>query len=119
MSTGDQTQQAGSQTTEHVGHSRGEWAAFYKDKYKEWHVGVPVNSGGMKIALFPDGCPTENPEADCRLIAAAPDMLAALKAAQRDLEAVEREMQGIAPEAVSPVLPLIRAAIAKAEGRTS
>lgn len=52
------------------------------------------------------------------LMNAAPELLAALKAAQKDLETVQREMSGIAPEAVSPALPLIRAAIAKAEGRS-
>lgn len=57
-------------------------------------------------------------EANARLIAAAPTMLAALKAAQKDLETVQHEMSGIAPEAISPALPLICAAIAKAEGRS-
>jgi hypothetical protein len=61
-------------------HSPGPWVSFYKHKYNEWHVGVPVSSGSMKLALFPDGCPTESPEGDCRLIAAAPDLLQALKA---------------------------------------
>lgn len=60
-------------------HTPRPWVYFYKDKYKEWHVGVPIGTGSMKVALFPDGCPTENPEADCRLIAAAPEMLEALK----------------------------------------
>jgi len=60
-------------------HTPGPWVSFYKHKYNEWHVGVPVSSGSMKLALFPDGCPTENPESDCRLIAAAPDLLALAK----------------------------------------
>jgi len=57
-------------------------------------------------------------DVDAHLIAAAPTMLAALKAAQKDLETVQREISGIAPEAISPALPLIRAAIAEAEGRS-
>jgi hypothetical protein len=64
---------------EECSHSPGPWVSFYKHKYNEWHVGVPVSSGSMKLALFPDGCPTENPEADSHLIGAAPDLLAALK----------------------------------------
>jgi hypothetical protein len=31
------------------------WTAFYKFKYDEWHIGVPVESGSMKFALCPDG----------------------------------------------------------------
>lgn len=92
-------------------HTPGPWVSFYKHKYDEWHVGVPVSSGSMKLALFPDGCPTENPEADCRLIAAAPELLFALKA-----------MVGWQAE-VKHAIPLsyldgAKAAIAKAEGRS-
>ena len=45
----------------------GPWTAFYKHKYDEYHVGV--GSGAMKLALFSDGCPTENPQLDSEHIA--------------------------------------------------
>lgn len=45
------------------------WIHFYKHKYDEWHVGVSQPEGGMKLALFSDGCPTERPEGDAALIA--------------------------------------------------
>lgn len=64
-----------SQTT----HTAGPWNAFYKAKYDEWHVSVPISGSGMKHTLFPDGLRSENREADARLIAAAPELLAALK----------------------------------------
>lgn len=54
-------------------------------------------------------------EANATLMAAAPAMLEALKEAQRELLILDREMRGIAPEAISHALPLIRAAIEKAE----
>lgn len=53
-------------------------------------------------------------EANATLMAAAPDMLEALKEAQRELLILDREMRGIAPEAISHALPMIRAAIEKA-----
>lgn len=59
-------------------HTPGPWNVFYKSKYDEWHVSVPMSSGSMKWALFDDGIRSENPEADARLIAAAPDLLRAL-----------------------------------------
>jgi hypothetical protein len=52
--------------------------------------------------------------ADAVLISAAPDMAEALKEAQRELLILDREMRGIAPEAISHALPLIRVALAKA-----
>lgn len=52
-------------------HTPGPWTYFHKAKYSEHHVSLPSN-GGMRLALFPNGCPTENPEHDARLIAAAP-----------------------------------------------
>lgn len=56
--------------------------------------------------------------ADARLIATAPDMLDALRAAEKDLSTFEREVTALLPVAKSPALPLIRAAIAKAEGKS-
>ena len=60
-------------------HTRGPWACFYKHKYDEWHVSLPMSEGSMKWALFDDGVRSENPEADARLISAAPDLLAAVQ----------------------------------------
>jgi hypothetical protein len=101
---------------EKVSHTPGPWVSFYKDKYKEWHVGVPVSSGSMKLALFPDGCPTENPGPDCRLIAAAPDMLAALKAMDVALcDGFDTQSTRMAGR---KAVIAARAAIAKAEGRS-
>lgn len=64
-----------------IAHTPGPWNVFYKSKYDEWHVSVPMATGSMKWALFDDGIRSENPEADARLIAAAPDLLAAAQAA--------------------------------------
>jgi hypothetical protein len=60
-------------------HTPGPWNVFYKSKYDEWHVSVPTSSGSMKWALFDDGIRSENPEADARLIAAAPTLLSTLE----------------------------------------
>ena len=60
-------------------HTPGPWTCFYKRKYDEWHVSMPMKNSTMRWALFPDGLRSASPEADARLIAAAPDMLAALK----------------------------------------
>jgi hypothetical protein len=57
----------------------------------------------MKLALWPDGVPTDNAEADAHLIAAAPDLLEACK---RALE--------LKPQYAESFL---RAAIERAEGR--
>lgn len=59
-------------------HTPGPWSCFYKHKYDEWHVSLPVAGSSMKLALAPDGIQSHNREADARLIAAAPDMLVAL-----------------------------------------
>lgn len=60
-------------------HTPGPWSAFYKAKYDEWHVSVPISGSSMKLALFEHGIRSENPKADARLIAAVPDLLAYAK----------------------------------------
>lgn len=57
----------------------GPWTCFYKHKYDEWHVSLPMTGGNMKLALCPDGIQSGNREADAHLIAAAPDLFHALK----------------------------------------
>ena len=44
------------------------WNFFYKHKYNEFHVSVPMEGGGMKLALFEHGIPTKN-GSDADLIA--------------------------------------------------
>lgn len=67
-------------------HTPGPWVCFDKPKYNEWHVAVPINGQGlMKLALFEHGCQTNNPEADCRLIAAAPELLSFVEKMERML----------------------------------
>jgi len=94
-------------------HTPGPWEAFFKHKYDEWHVSIPMSDGGMRWALFDDGVRSENPEGDARLIAAAPELLAALRA-MLDANAV--------PSSICkqrPAYDAARAAISKATGSTS
>jgi hypothetical protein len=60
-------------------HTPGQWKVFHKHKYDEWHVSVPKSDSNMTIGLFEHGIPTENPEADARLIACAPEILEMLE----------------------------------------
>lgn len=92
-------------------HTPGPWTYFPKRKYGEHHVSVPIKDSGMRLALFPDGIDTENPVADARLIAAAPELLAACR------ELVERHDANL-PDGVqfTDLVAAARAAIAKATG---
>lgn len=69
------------------------WVAFYKNKYAEWHVSVSQEGGGMKLALFADGCPTG--EHDARLIATAPDLYTALEEAGDHLMVAARILSSL------------------------
>jgi hypothetical protein len=62
-----------------MSHTPGPWTCFYKHKYDEWHVSLPVPGSSMKIALCSNGIESNNREADARLIAAAPDLYAILQ----------------------------------------
>lgn len=71
-----------------AGPTPGPWVSFYKHKYDEWHVGVPLPGQSMKLALFPDGCPTERPQADAEFIAACnPENIATVFADRGEREA--------------------------------
>jgi hypothetical protein len=73
-------------------HTPGPWNVIYKHKYNEWHVSVPTSTGSMKWALFDDGIRSENPEADARLISAAPDLLEALRKIVHDWDGEPEDM---------------------------
>lgn len=49
------------------------------------------------------------------VVVAAPELLAAAEAAANDLETYEREIRALAPEAFAPSLPMLLAAIARAQ----
>ena len=90
----------------------GPWVCFYKQKYDEWHVSVPVAGASFKAGLFPDGIPTG--EHDARLIAAAPDMAEALAG----IEQTAREYVRNWPNSPTVRAPwgAVLAALAKARG---
>jgi hypothetical protein len=97
-------------------HTPGPWVYFYKHKYDEHHVSVPAPGRSFKLALFDNGCQSENAEADARLIAAAPDLMDALKAL---LSLDDDHQRGSGDEDVCQEVRMARAAIAKATGATS
>jgi len=47
----------------------GPWVAFYKHKYNQWHVSIPIENSNLTRPLFDEGVGTENPEADAKLVA--------------------------------------------------
>lgn len=103
----------------------GEWRAFYKPKYDEWHVSIPQAGGGMRLALFNDGVRVPNPQEIAHLVASAPDGLAAAYATVAALAAEHRlpasaddeYIYDVMGSALSDAFFKARHAIAKAEGR--
>ena len=95
-------------------HTPGPWSVFYKQKYGEWHVAVPIAHGGIKLALFPNGIQTENQESDARLIAAAPELFSVLKMVQE----AAIDMRGEDFNLTTEQWAVFHSAIAKATGTT-
>lgn len=87
-------------------HTPGPWALFNDGESREWIV-MPVMREG-DIARVESG----NTEADARLIAAAPDLLAALKQTTDFLDP-DKDPPHVGNRSM---LEIARAAIAKAEG---
>lgn len=72
-----------------------------------------------RIAMIDgDNCDWSQAEADARLIAAAPEMLEALKTAKETIRAWHGPNAWDIYDRVSPEMRLINEAIAKAEGRS-
>ena len=69
-----------------MSYTPGPWEAFYKRKYDEWHVSVPMEDSSMRLGLFADGVKTTCPKADAYLIAAAPELYEALEAMQKAVD---------------------------------
>ncbi|MCL2223592.1 MAG: hypothetical protein FWB96_01345 [Defluviitaleaceae bacterium] len=75
--------------------SPGKWSYFPKPKYKEHHVSIPPNPPGpglLNLALFPDGCPTG--QADAEFIAHA----------REDIPALLREVERLRTPRVAELL---------------
>lgn len=96
----------------HAKFTQGQWTAFYKHKYDEWHVSLPMAGSGMKLALCSDGIQSRNREADAHLIAAAPDMFEALVEARTQVDILQARL-GIKDHG-NGTLSIIDAALSKA-----
>lgn len=102
-------------------HTKGPWQI---SPYTETSVqGANINrhicsTGGPQIMAGKDGSTDwlgEN-EANARLIAAAPEMLEALKSVGDLFDGLEFEVDAIAAASTHRLIRVVRAAIAKAEG---
>jgi hypothetical protein len=73
----------------------GPWNYFPKPKYKEFHVSLPIEGYGMRYALFPDGCPTG--QHDAEFIAHSrqdiPDLLDEIERLTRERDAAVTELK--------------------------
>jgi hypothetical protein len=87
------------------------WKAFYKAKYDEWHV----SASGW--GLFPDGIDSGNREADARLIAASPDLFAALHEMTEVYWGVDDDKNGDGHSPPPECIIRARAALSKALGK--
>jgi hypothetical protein len=115
-----------------AGHTPGQWEAMAPKKIgKHWQVGARGTLGGASamagatahwiIARIDNGAPGDTlktEEANARLIAAAPDLLAVAVAAIEDYEWIIDDHPKLDPDGeLPPKLERLRAAIAKATGQ--
>lgn len=91
-------------------HTPGPWYAKGSSENRAWEV-AERNTGELVAEL---NTIDATGEADARLIAAAPDLLAALRGLVRDIEGREKRT-GITQ--MGTAIDAARAALAKAEGR--
>lgn len=89
-------------------HSTGPWSLERLPGYGDWDVWINVRAGTVPVIV----CEAIRVEADAHLIAAAPELLAALRALVDDCTGGMGTMN---PRGF--VLDAARAALAKAEGR--
>ena len=92
-------------------HTTGQWIASPESGSNEWGV----DAGMWGICICADAPGDGTPEANARLIAAAPDLLDSLILAERKLSAYVGVCTGD-KELNDAVLPRARAAISKATG---
>jgi len=101
-------------------HTPGPWL-YREDKGGGYEV-FPYNGGPPEIGEWAEICTiseyNKDPEADARLVAAAPELLEELKRTRDDLTNIKAFCTLDATrEAISRMIQRIDAAIAKAEGR--
>ena len=98
-------------------HTLGPWkinrSVFSSQATTELHIGTPIHTSAV-VYIDNLGKHSEEQEANARLIAAAPELLAALKLALGPLQQAQNTMRSV--EAASAFIAA-RAAIAKAEVR--
>lgn len=91
-------------------HTPGPWKVGEENEFEAYEfVSITTESGVQIGDVSSDGCVDDETHANARLIAAAPDMLAALKQIESEMRAGLGSSYGETREAV-------RRAIAKAEG---
>jgi hypothetical protein len=103
-------------------HTPGPWRSEGPDEDPYGEIGVFADAGSRLVCeLWQDDAPVPDfnaeQRANARLIAAAPDLLAALKALTQDSRF--NLVIGGNPNAVDALVKQVDEAIAKAEGRTS
>ena len=96
-----------------AGHTAGPWSIDRQEPGELWIAGDGRDHPVCMVTAA--GFVTERDEADARLIAAAPDLLAALKALE--LQALQSNVNSPSNEWGREALDLARAAIEKAEGQ--
>jgi len=89
-------------------HTPGPWTSDWDDNGFFWIDPIHASLSG---------CPGDDAEANARLIAAAPELLEACKAAEESIVCFMAESKLSADSGAGAILAEIRAAMNKAEGR--